>query len=292
MANKHSGLGKGFDVLIPQGVSTILTEVDGERVQNLFISAVFPNPDQPRCAFDDFSLKELAASIRQHGVLQPILVVPGNEPSTFQIIAGERRWRASRLAGLDKVPAIVRTAKELEKLELALIENIQRVDLKPLEQASSIQRLHEIFSQSYDQIAKRLGKAESTVSNIVRLLTLPPAAQDALQNEKISEGHARQILALKDNPSAQEELLLYIQKNSWTVRQAEQFVTASKDGAKDTKQAATKTSDKTPETEKLTKVLHRPVTIARMAKGGRLIIRFDSDDDLAKLYALLERLKP
>jgi ParB family chromosome partitioning protein len=291
MANKHKGLGKGFDVLMPQGFSAVLTDREGERVQNLFISAVLANPDQPRRIFDDESLSGLAESIKQHGVLQPIIVTPSSMPSTYQIIAGERRWRASKLAGLDKIPAIVRSAQELEQLELAIVENIQRVDLSALEQAASISRLHELFSQSYEQIARRLGKAESTVSNIVRLLTLPPAAQDALQSKKISEGHARAILALKDFPEAQEQLLLLIQKHSWSVRQAEQFVTATKNGAKTSDAAQKKTDANTPETESLQKLLKRPVTIARMAKGGRLVIRFKSDDDLDELVKFLERLQ-
>jgi ParB family transcriptional regulator, chromosome partitioning protein len=291
MANKHMGLGKGFDVLMPQGVSPILTEVEGERVQNLFISRIFANPDQPRRSFDEKALGELADSIKQHGVLQPIIVTPADEPGTYQIIAGERRWRASKLAGLEKVPAIVRTPKELEKLELAIVENMQRVDLSPLEEAASIQRLHDLFSQGYDAIAKRLGKAESTISNIVRLLTLPPAAQDALQQKKISEGHARSILALKDFPEAQEQLLLLIQKHGWSVRQAEQFVVATKAGAKDTETAQKRTKSSTPATEALSKSWNRPVTIKHTAKGGRLEIGFTNQEDLDKLLAFLESLK-
>ena len=285
-AKQQKGLGRGFDALMPQGLDAALLHKDKERVQNLFISDISPNPDQPRRIFEQGALDELAESIKQYGVIQPLLVTPA-EDGKYQIIAGERRWRASKLAGLDKVPVVVRTTKELEKLELALVENIQRVDLAPLEQAASINRLHELFNQSYEAIAKRLNKAESTVNNIVRLLQLPPAAQDALRNEKITEGHARSILALKDHPKEQEQLLLLIQQNGWSVRQAEQFVVATKAGAGSSEKAKVRTASTNPETEQLSKLLKRQVSVSHMAKGGRLVIRFASDDDLKKLIDLL-----
>ncbi|MDB5182320.1 MAG: Chromosome (plasmid) partitioning protein ParB [Candidatus Saccharibacteria bacterium] len=288
---KKSALGRGFDVLMPTDLDTTLLETDSERVQKLFVSSIFPNPDQPRRFFDDLALEQLADSLKQYGVLQPLIVSPGKTPDTYLLIAGERRWRAAKLAGIQKVPAIVRTSKELEQLEVSLVENIQRVDLSPLETAVSIKRLHEMFSQSYDDIAKRLGKAPSTVNNIVRLLQLSPAAQEALNTEKISEGHARSILALKESPENQTELLLLIQKNGWSVRQAEQFVVASKAGAEDTKAAEKRTIPSNPKTEALSKSWNRPVSIKNMAKGGRLEIGFTSQEDLDKLIALLETLK-
>ena len=291
MAVKKMALGKGFDVLMPTGLDTSLLETEGERVQNLLISAIFANPDQPRRFFDDLALEQLAESIKQYGILQPLIVSPGPEHGNYIIIAGERRYRAAKLAGILKVPAIVRTSKELEQLEIALVENIQRVDLSPLETAASIHRLHDLFSQSYDDIAKRLGKAPSTVNNIVRLLQLTPAAQDALRDEKISEGHARSILALKDSPKEQTELLLLIQQNGWSVRQAEQYVVATKSGAKDTKAAQKQTMPSNPATEALSKSLHRPVAIKHMAKGGRLEISFTNQEDLDKLLELLKQLK-
>ncbi len=287
---QQKGLGKGLDVLMPQGVEEHLFSQDKNRVQNLFIKEIYPNADQPRRTFDESALQELADSIRRLGILQPIIVTPAKD-GLYMIIAGERRWRASKIAGLQKIPAIVRTMEELELLEVALVENIQRVDLSPLEQAVSINRLHELFNQSYDTIAKRLGKAVSTVNNIVRLMQLPPAAQDALQNERISEGHARAILALKHQPERQEELLLLIQKHGWSVRQAEQFVVAAKGGAPTAKKATTRTSSTTPQTKQLAKVLDRSVTVTHMAKGGRLVIRFETDDDLDSLVQLLSTVK-
>jgi len=182
---------------------------------------------------------------------------------------------------------VIRTAKELEQLEMAMVENMQRVDLSPLEQAVTIQRLHEIFSLSYEKIAKRLNKAESTVNNIVRLLQLPPSAQEALRERRITEGHARSILALKKYPEQQEQLLLLIQKHDWSVRQAEQFVVAAKKGEKSADKAKKRTDKTTPETEQLSKLLDRPVSVTHMAKGGRLVIRFTTDDDLAELVRIL-----
>ena len=286
---KNRGLGKGFDVLMPQGVDSVLTEQIGGRVQNLFISDIFPNPDQPRKDFDQKLLSELADSIKLHGVLQPLIVTKGSDEK-YIIVAGERRWRASKLAGLDKVPVIIRTAKDLEQLEISIIENIQRVDLTPLEQASSISRLHDIFGLSFEEISKRLNKAESTVNNILRLLQLPDEAKVALQEKKITEGHARSILALKSFPEQQLELLKLIQAKGWSVRQAEQFVVAVKSDIKNTKQAQKRTTSVTPETKRLSKILNHSVSVTNMAKGGRLVIRFESDDDLASLIDILSRV--
>ncbi len=288
-SKKQFGLGKGFDALMPQGIDSSLLEQGRDRVNNLLINEIEPNPNQPRREFDEAALNELAESIKQFGVLQPLLVMPKN--GKHQIIAGERRWRASKIAGLKRVPVTVRTAQELEQLEMAMVENIQRVDLSPLEQAATIKRLHEIFNITYEDIAKRLNKAESTVNNIVRLLNLPPSAQDALRDNLISEGHARAILALKKYPEYQEKLLLLIQKNGWSVRQAEQFVVATKSSDKDIVKAKKRASPTTPQTEKLSKVLNRPVSVNHMAKGGRLVIRFKTDDDLEDLINILSRVK-
>jgi ParB family transcriptional regulator, chromosome partitioning protein len=206
---------------------------------------------------------------------------------TYAIIAGERRWRAAQQAGLERVPAIVRTTKELERLELAIVENVQRVDLSPLEQAMSIERLHEQFSMSYDTIAQRLGKAKSTISNIVRLLELPKPAQHELQQGKISEGHARAILALKGMPEKQDELLATILKHGWSVRQAEQFVVSIKEGFRETKATKERMSSETPATKQLSKRIGAPVHIRRTAKGGRLEITFKTDEELEKILVTL-----
>ncbi len=277
-AKPKSGLGKGLDVLIPSDFDTALLMGAEDRVQNLYVTVVSPNPEQPRRHFDQEALDQLSESIKRYGVIQPIIVSPKGEG--YIIVAGERRWRAATKAGLTQIPAIVRDREEIEQLEVALIENVQRVDLSPLEQAISIERLHQQFNITYAEIAKRLSKAETTVSNIVRLLQLPPAARESLQLGEISEGHARAILALKNNPSDQEDLLKNILKNGWSVRQAEQYVTSLKEGAKTKQQLSEKLAAETTETKSLAKRIGTKVTIKRTAKGGRLEIHFKSDEDL------------
>jgi len=283
---KKMGLGKGFDALIPQDFDKSLLFDEQERIQKIAVGDLVPNPDQPRQHFDQQALEELARSIEQFGIVQPLVVTP-LEKGTYAIIAGERRWRASKLAKLQKVPVLVRTTKELERLEIALVENVQRVDLSPLEQAMSIERLHQQFSMTYVDIARRLGKADSTVVNIVRLLQLPEKARQALASKQITEGHARTILSLKDMPDKQEELLASITKYGWTVRQAEQFVTSIREGHKETKATQQRMSNETPETKQLSKRIGSPVFIRRTAKGGKLEISFKSDEELAKILQQL-----
>lgn len=280
--SKKMGLGRGFDALIPQDFDRSLLKDANERVEKIPLDNLQPGGNQPRQFFDESLLQELADSIKQYGIVQPLVATPTGK-SMYTIIAGERRWRAARLAGLVKVPVIVRTTKELERLEIALIENVQRVDLSPLEQAASIEHLHQQFNMTYESIAKRLGKASTTVSNIVRLLQLPEDARKALQMQKITEGHARTILSLRDLPEKQAELLVAIQKNHWTVRQAEQFVTSIREGHKETKQTKQRMSTETPQTKQLSKKLGVPVQIRRTARGGKLEITFKSDEDLQNI---------
>jgi ParB family chromosome partitioning protein len=285
--SKRSGLGRGLGSLIPQNFDAGLLVDESERVQKLAVSALVPNPDQPRTVFDQAALEELAASIKRYGVVQPLVASP--KGSTYILIAGERRWRAAQLAGLKSVPVMVRTSQELEQLELALVENVQRVDLSPLEQAVSIERLHQQFNLTYAEVAKRLGKAETTVSNMVRLLQLPEAARTALREKQISEGHARQILSLKTMPEKQTELLNMITKNEWSVRQAERFVSSVKAGYAETKAAEQRMAVETPETQRLSKRYGASVKIHRTAKGGRVEIAFANDAQLAQLLADLEQ---
>ncbi len=281
------GLGKGLDVLMPTDFDkTILTE-DNDRIKNVFIDDIEPNPDQPRRTFDTKSLEGLANSIAHFGIIQPIIVSPKGKK--YILVAGERRWRAARIAGLNSIPAIIRKREELEQLEVALLENVQRVDLSPLEQALSIERLHQQFNLSYQSIAERLGKAVSTVHNTVRLLKLPKDAYKALQEELITEGHARSILALKGDDAKQSELLAYIIRHKWTVRQAEQFVTSVKKGA-DAKVAKKSTVVETPQTKSLSQRLHTKVTVKRTAKGGRLEIYYGNDSELQALLSRFEKI--
>ncbi len=286
-SKKTTGLGKGFAALIPDNFDKSLLIDESEKVLSLKLENIQPNNDQPRQHFDEEALEQLAQSIKQHGVVQPIVVTPLKN-DTYMIVAGERRWRAAKKAGLTKIPALIRTHKELEQLEIALIENVQRVDLSPLEQARSIERLHQQFNMTYEAVAKRLGKAPSTINNIVRLLQLPKEARDALSAGKISEGHARAILALKSFPEKQQELLRAIIKQDWSVRQAERFVNSVKEGIQESKAVHARVKTETPATKKLSKRLGTTVQIKRMARGGRLEIRFKNDEDLQRIIDMLQ----
>lgn len=283
---KKSGLGRGFDALIPQNFDKSLLFDEHERIEKIPVGDLEPNPDQPRQHFDAEALEQLAHSVKDYGILQPLVVTPLKD-GKYALIAGERRWRAAQIAGLRKVPAVVRSTKDLERLEIAIVENVQRVDLSPLEQAVSIEKLHQQFNMTYESIAKRLGKAPSTINNIVRLLQLPEEARTALHDKKISEGHARAILALKGLPEKQAELLRQIVAYDWSVRQAERFVVSVKEGYKESKATKARMQTETPATKKLSKRIGAPVHIRRMAKGGKLEITFTSDDELA---SVLDRL--
>ncbi len=284
------GLGRGFESLLPADYAkTNLLLSPEDRIEQVDVTTIEANPDQPRHHFDDAALKELAASIKQFGIIQPIVVSPA-KAGMYTLIAGERRWRAAQIAKLTHVPAIVRTGKQLERLEVSLLENVQRVDLSPLEQALSIERWHQQFSVSYDVIAKRLSKASSTINNIVRLLQLPDSARQALESKAITEGHARAILSLKDHPQQQTHLLEAILANGWSVRQAERYVSGVKAGASDKDQAKERVATETPATKALSKRIGTPVTIKRTAKGGKLELAFKSDDELDKLLAQLNQM--
>ena len=282
------GLGRGFETLLPQTFDkTLLLPNDDERIQKLPLDDVVADAKQPRRHFDTTALQELANSIAEHGVLLP-LVVRSLGDKKYQIVAGERRWRAAKLAGLKTVPAVVRSLKELQQLEIALVENVQRVDLSPLEQAVSLHRLHDQFSVAYEAIARRLGKAPSTVNNLVRLLQLPAAAQTALAEHQISEGHARTILALKGQDKAQATLLKQIIDQGWSVRQAERYVASLKAGVAEPAAVRARVETETPATKALARHLGTPVLVKRTAKGGRLEISFKTDDELQKILAQLQ----
>lgn len=286
MAKKTSGLGRGFEALLPINFDNSIITADGDKIQKLSVTIIVPNPHQPRREFDDQALSELASSLKQYGVLQPLVVSPAVD-GIYELIAGERRLRAARLAGISEVPVIIRSSKDQERLELALIENVQRVDLSPLDQAVSIEGLHQQFNLPYDAIARRLGKAMSTVNNTVRLLNLPKDAMEALRHHDISEGHARAILSIKDFPGQQTELLKNIVENGWSVRQAERYATGVKSGHSTVKSAKQRVDTETPATRHLSQKLKAPVQVKRMAKGGRLEIKFKDDQDLDRIVEKL-----
>jgi len=282
-----SALGRGFDSLIPNNFDTSLLLKENERIQKVNVSKIKASEYQPRKDFDEDLIDQLANSIKVHGMIQPIILSPDKDGG-YTIIAGERRFRAAKQIKLETVPAIVRTAKDMERIELALVENIQRVDLSPYEQAVSLERLHQEFNLPYEYVAEQLGKALSTVTNLVRLLKLPKEAIEALNNRLITEGHARQIVALKDHPELQLPLLDNIIKNNWTVRQAEQFViNVRKGGIKNEDAIKKRISAETNETKALGKQLSAPVFIRRTAHGGKLEINFKSDEDLERIIKTL-----
>jgi ParB family chromosome partitioning protein len=280
------GLGRGFESLLPTNFDKALLLSPEDRIEKVEIASIAPNPDQPRKHFDQLALEELASSIKTYGIIQPLLVSPKTD-GKFIIIAGERRWRASKIAGLTHLPVVIHNRKDLEKLEISLIENVQRVDLNPLETALSIEKLHQQFNLSYLDIGKRLGKASSTVTNTARLLNLPDKAKHALVENKISEGHARQILALTPDTEKQAYLLNTIIQKGWSVRQSEQFVSGVKSGIKEVSKASTRVLNETKETKELSVIYKSLVTIKRTAHGGKLEISYKNESDLARLIKIL-----
>jgi ParB family chromosome partitioning protein len=217
MARK-TGLGRGLEALIPGS-----DNASQSGVSYLPIERIGRNPRQPRAHMDPVELAELAASIREHGVLQPIIVSYGDLPDTYTLIAGERRLLAARQAGLERVPALLREASDQQRLELALIENVQRQDLNPLEAAEAYRQLNEDFNLSHEEIAAQVGKSRAAVTNTLRLLKLPVLVQKALVEGKVSEGHARALLALP-TPESQESALHTVLRFELNVRQTEELV--------------------------------------------------------------------
>lgn len=285
------GLGRGFETLIPTQLleeefdPTSREDEQVSQLRQLSVDDITPNPDQPRRHFDEASLQELASSVKEHGIMLPLVVTP--RADRFELVAGERRWRAAKMVGLAKVPALVRTLSNQHKLELSLIENLQRQDLNVIETATAYLKLHQQFNMSYEQIGTRVGgKAVSTISNILRLLGLPHDAKRALIEGRITEGHARQILAIQE-PDIQQELLDLITTHDWSVRKTEQFVIGYKEGEKSRTSAVAKVQTETPETQALAVRLKTEVTIKNMAKGGRLIISYKNQDDLERITRAL-----
>jgi len=280
---QQRGLGKGFDSLIP--TKLIDEEFDptakDQKIEVIAVAAIEVNPNQPRKEFREEAQKALALSIDMHGLLQPIVVTTvGNK---YRLIAGERRWRAFQLLGKDTIPAIVRSAEQQAQMELALIENLQREDLNILEVATALHKLADEFDLKNDEVAKRVGRSASSVQNIIRLLDLPKEAKLELAKGSITEGHARQILSLKGQPQKQAQLLEYILKYKWSVRQAENFVKRFKEAGATTEQAIKRVQATTPTTDQLSKYLKTKVHLRHMAKTNHLVIEYKTDEELERL---------
>jgi ParB family chromosome partitioning protein len=274
MSQPRGGLGRGLGALIPRGGG--MQEIDVERIA--------PSPQQPRQQVDQEQLNELAESLREHGVLQPLVVARAGDGG-YVLVAGERRWRAARLAGLKTVPAVVKEASPRERLEWALVENLQRQDLGPLEAAAAYQQLVQEHGLTQEQVAQRVGKSRVAVANTLRLLSLPPAAVQALAAGKMSEGHARAILSCP-GAEAQDTLLRAILQQGLTVRQAEEWSRRLTEASQPRPASTPRRLD--PDLaaveQRFREALGTKVSLQRGRKGGKLVVYFFSDEELQGLY--------
>jgi ParB family chromosome partitioning protein len=265
---ERRGLGRGLEALIPTPTGLMDVQVD----------SIVSNPSQPRVALNEESLRELAESIRQSGLVQPIIVTRRDEG--YQIVAGERRWRAAKMAGLATIPAVVREATPQEGLIMALVENLQREDLNPLEASSAYKELLDRYRLTQEEVAQRVGKSRAAVANTLRLLHLPEEAKSALLANEISEGHARALLRIK-GPTEQKRALERMVKRGLSVRQAEELVRHYLEEPEPPK--ARSPQEKALE-EEFMHALGTKVSLIKRGEGGRLIIYFYSDEELNGLY--------
>lgn len=272
------GLGKGLDALIPRATDVSASEVPVDRVRR--------NPHQPRHAFDEESLAELAASIAAHGVIQPI-VVRGGADGDYELVAGERRLRAARMAGLQHIPAVVRDSQASELLELALVENVQRADLNPIEEAAAYRELIDEFGLTHEAVATRVGKSRVAISNSLRLLDLAPETRQAIIEGRISEGHGRALAALTI-AELQRAVLQVVLERHLSVRQTEELVRRKRDSAAAARKKPL-SEDLADLEAQLRGILATKVGIVRTRRGGRLVIDFYSDEELDRLYTIITR---
>ncbi len=290
---KH-GLGRGLGALIPQRTVAETTIPSG--VREIPIAQIEPNPHQPRKRFTNEALDELAASIREHGLLQPLVLKEIATPygSRYQLIAGERRWRAAQRAGLNAVPAMIKGATPQQMLELALVENVQRADLNALEEAEAYRQLIQEFELTQEQVAQKVGKDRTTVSNALRLLKMPDTLKAAVLDETISEGHARALMQIPEG-AKQEKLLAHVMDENLSVRQTEELVrrtlamTISHRPKNDKAPLSSAVRHSSaPDTHAIEEALRRAlgtkVELYRSQRGGKIVIEFYSDEELETIY--------
>ena len=290
---KYSALGRGLDALI----STEDVKTQGSSTINeIPIDQIEANPNQPRREFEETALNELAQSISEIGIVVPITLRQIGE-HRYQIIAGERRWRASQIAGLTSLPAYIRTIKDEEVMEMALVENIQREDLNDIEIALAYEHLLETSGMTQEKMSKRVGKSRTAVTNYLRLLKLPAQVQMALQNKSISMGHARALLSL-DSPAQQIRLFKVIQKNGYSVRQVEELVKSAKDHDEASPARKGKAAKKSLPGEfdvlqkRLSEFFSTKVEMSCSAKGkGKISIPFSSEEELERIINMFDKLK-
>jgi ParB family chromosome partitioning protein len=285
MSTQKKALGRGLGALIPsrppEAAPPPPPQAIGAGLANVAIDQISPNPYQPRKTFNDASIEELARSVREHGIIQPLVVTRIGD-NKYRLIAGERRFRAAQKAGLDTVPVVIKeTMTDGDVLQVALIENIQREDLNPIEEAYAYHQLHEEFALTQEEISKRVGKERSTVANFLRLLRLPDSVKKLLAAGQLSMGHARAILAVEP-AKKQEQLAERVVKRNLNVRQTEMLAaeSAPKSAAEPEKEKDIFTRDAE---EKLAKSLRSKVEIDRKRRGGVIHIRFGSEDELIRL---------
>jgi len=284
MENKRRGLGKGLSALISQ---TALPELSQGFIPKLPINLIVPNPFQPRMQISPETLVELADSIREHGVIEPLLVTK-KEENKYELIAGERRWRAAKLAGVEFIPVVVKEASPQEMLELAIVENVQRADLNPLEEALAFQQLMSSFSLTHEQISKKIGLSRPAIANKIRLLGLPEDIKRGLLETKVSEGHARAILGLQ---TAETMMAAYkiILRDHLSVRAVEELVRRLNKGQKIKQRKHMRIiDDRTTQIESNLKgKFGENIALSRSQKGGKIVIPFNNDEELDKLVGML-----
>jgi ParB family chromosome partitioning protein len=277
----RKALGKGLEALIPGATGIATLESRGEGIRQLAIGDIGSNPFQPRSRFDEASLRELADSIRATGVLQPVMVRRDSANGAYQLVAGERRLRAARLAGLEAIPAILREVGDTEMMELALIENIQREDLNPIDEAKAYQSLVAQVGLTHDQISERVGKQRSSITNALRLLGLPPEVQDMVSRGTLTAGHARALLGL-DTSGDQLATARYIHSKGFSVRRTEAFINRKLRRQHSRPRAARPHSLGEWET-KLQQKFGTRVAIKPGRKGGRVEFEYYGQEDLERL---------
>ena len=284
MAVKKSGLGRGFDAIMMDNAVEELSS--GSGPVKVKLTEIEPNRDQPRKQFDEAALAELSESILKHGVLQPLLVRPMLDGS-YQLVAGERRWRASRLAGLTEVPVVIRELTDAQVAELALVENVQREDLNPLEEANGYKELSEKYGYTQEEISEIVGRSRSAVANALRLLALPEEIQDMVMKGDLSAGHAKAILTASDK-DYRIELAKLVVKEDLSVRTTERLARKSTSDVKTGKKAKKRNPYYDEVELALSDVLGRQVKVTKSSKKGSLEIEFFDDDDLKKLLKIFD----
>jgi len=282
MVSRQHGLGRGLGALLSSSGPASSADAPGAATVELPIDSITPNPQQPRKDFDDKALRELSASLRQSGVLQPVVVRRVGDG--YQLIVGERRWRAAKLAGITRIPAVIREASDAQSLELALVENLLREDLNPMEEAEAYQRLLAEFGWTQEELGQRVARDRSSVANCLRLLKLPELIQADLRAGRLTMGHARALLSL-DSPAEQLRLREQILAHSWSVRATEEGVQAKR--ARPARRQLRRSAELAAVENALRVALATRVRLVGSERAGRIEIAYSSREELDRLAELI-----